>query len=288
MSGISERLPAANIRVIASGERACRIKSGVEVNGKKYTFPVYGPDDKSGPADLMIYAVKNHHLARAIGDSKNQIGDETIIMSLLNGVTSEETIARSYGANVLYSIVMGIDATRDGDSTAYSTLGAIQFGEAVNEEGNYSQNVLLVKDFFESAGIPYEILRDMKWALWKKFMLNAGVNQTSAILRCTYGVLHKSPEARDVIRKAMEEVTVVARREGIELTEDDIGDAFSRLGRLSPEGRTSMAQDVEAKRKTEVEIFGAAVVELGVKHGVATPVNELMYKLILAIEGAYM
>ena len=287
MSKISERLPADNIRVIASGGRTNRIRSGVVVNGEKYFFPVVAPEDVTGPADLLIFAVKSHQLARAISDAKNQIGSGTIIISLLNGVTSEEIIERAYGVKPLYSIAMGLDATRERDSTVYSTLGTIQFGEAKNEKGHYSTNVTLVRDFFEAAGITYEIPCDMKRALWKKFMINVGANQTSAILRCTYETLHKSPDARLVMRRAMEEVAAVARHEGIIFSEDDIADAFARVGKLSPEGRTSMAQDVEARRRTEVAILGATVAELGSAHGVQTPVNELMCSLITAIENLY-
>ncbi|MDR3280439.1 MAG: 2-dehydropantoate 2-reductase [Synergistaceae bacterium] len=287
LAEISEHIPMENIRVAASGERAGRIRSGVTVNGKKYFFPVFEPNDDAEPADLAIFAVKNHHLARALEDARKQIGGETVIMSFLNGVTSEATIAGSYGANVLFSIVMGIDATREGDSTVYSALGTIQFGEAVNREGEYSQNVLKVKDFFERTGIPYEILSDMKWALWKKFMLNCGANQTSAVLRCPYGALQASAEARAIILGAMEEVVSLASYEGVSLSKEDIGDAFARLDRLSPDGRTSMCQDVEAMRKTEVEIFGATVADLARRHGVYAPVNELLRKLIVAIESSY-
>jgi 2-dehydropantoate 2-reductase len=288
LAKISKNAPMENIRVVAVGARAERIRSGVMVNGEKYFFPVYEPSQSAAPADLAIFAVKHHHLAKAVDDAKNQIGDETIIMSFLNGITSEETIAEAYGAdNVLYSIVMGIDATREGADTAYSRLGVVQFGEAANVEGNYSRNVALVKDFFEKTGVPCEIPGDMKWTLWKKFMINVGANQTSAILRCPYGVLQSSEEARDIARRAMEEVVSLAPYEGLILTDDDVLDAFARIDALSPEGRTSMCQDVEAKRKTEIELFGATVVELGRRHGVGVPVNELMCKMIRAIESSY-
>jgi len=276
-----------NIRVAASGGRADRIRSGVTVNGKKYFFPIFEPNGDAEPADLAIFAVKNHHLVGAVEDARKQIGSETVILSFLNGVTSEATIAGSCGGNVLFSSVMGIDATREGDSTVYSALGTIQFGEAVNREDEYSQNVLSVKDFFERTGIPYEILSDMKWALWKKFMLNCGANQTSAVMRCPYRVLQTSTEARAIILSAMEEVVSIASYEGVRLSKEDIRDAFVRLDRLSPDGMTSMCQDVEAMRKTEVEIFGATVVDLARRHGVHVPVNELLYKLIVAIESSY-
>ena len=71
LAKISETVPMEDIRVIASGEREKRYrKHGVTVNGKTYMFPVFGPDDKVAPADLLIFAVKNHHLSRAIEEAR--------------------------------------------------------------------------------------------------------------------------------------------------------------------------------------------------------------------------
>jgi 2-dehydropantoate 2-reductase len=291
LSRVSENIPAEDIRVIASGERASRIRAGVEVNGSKYFFPVFGREECTGAADLVIFAVKNYHLAESLDDAKNQIGPETIIMSLLNGITSEEIIARTYGGSgVLLSIVMGLDAARDRERTVYSSLGKIQFGEAINKKGEYSRNVTLVREFFERAGVPYEIHEDMKRVLWKKFMINAGVNQTSSVLRCSYGIIQSVSEARAVVRAAMEETRLIAEREGVSLTEEDIADALKMIDGFSFSGKSSMCQDAEAGRKTESDIFGGAISELGRRHGVNTPINETLFRLIKANEAmcAYM
>jgi 2-dehydropantoate 2-reductase len=118
-------------------------------------------------------------------------------------------------------------------------------------------------------------------------MLNAGVNQTSAVLRCSYGAIQKVAEARAVVREAMEEVRIIAELAGVVLTEDDVAAAFEALDGLSPGGKTSMCQDVEAGRQTEADIFGGALSELGRKHGVSAAVNETLFRLIKAIEAAY-
>jgi 2-dehydropantoate 2-reductase len=282
---MSERAGAENIRVIADSARAERISAGVTVNGRVYRFSVYGPEEKSVPADLAIFAVKWPQLSLAIEEMKNQIGPDTIILSLLNGITSEREIIRAYGGcNVLLSLVMGVDATRDGDSTVYSNLGFIQFGEAENDSRAYSPTVIAVKEFFDRAGIEYEIPADMKHALWKKFMMNVGANQTSAVLGCAYGLIQTSPDARHVIRAAMEEVASIAEREGVSLTKEDIEDGFARLDRLSGGGLTSMCQDILSRRTTEADMFGGVVTELAGRHGLKAPVNETLFRLIKAIE----
>jgi 2-dehydropantoate 2-reductase len=286
----SENIPMGRIRAIASGERARRYRdAGVTVNGKRYFFPIFEPDAETGAADLAIFAVKYNGLKSAIADMKNQIGPRTVILSLLNGITSERLIEDAYPqSNVLLSTVMGIDATRIGDVTVSSMLGTIQFGEASNTDGAYSPSVGRVLEFFESARIPCAIPADMRRTLWKKFMLNVGVNQTSAVLRCPYGALQHESAAREAAKSAMEEVMALSAHENVNLNDEDMSYGLALLDKLSPEGKTSMCQDVEASRPTEVAIFGETVVEMGRAHGLRFPVNELLARLIRAIEEAYI
>lgn len=83
---------------------------------------------------------------------------------------------------------------------------------------------------------------------------------------------------------ASREVIAIAQKADINLTENDINNYLKVIATLSPEGKTSMFQDVEAGRKTEVEIFSGTVIELGRKYGVPTPVNDVLFRIIRAIE----
>src|SRR5690606_10372997 len=114
-----------------------------------------------------------------------------------------------------------------------------------------------------------------------------GVNQVSAVLRAPYGVFQQVKEVRALTAMACREVIQIAGRIGINLTEDDIAGCLRVIDGLAPEGKTSMLQDVEAGRKTEVESFAGAVVALGEKYGVATPVNTCLKLMISAIEQTY-
>ena len=283
-----KKMDAGEISVIASGERAERYRAdGVTVNDSRILFNVVDPKAQGAPADLLIFAVKQNDLTEAIADAANQVGPETIIISLLNGITSEEEIAAAYGwSHTLLSTVTGIAATRVGSHTSNSKLGVIQFGDAAGL-GEGSEEVRLVRDFFDRTGITYEIHRDMTLTLWKKFMLNAGMNQTSAILGFPYGMMHRVEPARAIAVSAMKEVIELAALEGIPLTEDEIAVAFARIDGLTPTGKTSMLQDVEAKRPTEVAMLGETVVRMGAAHGRKMPVNETLSRLIRSMEAAY-
>lgn len=289
LAKMAETVPMENLRIIASEERAERYrKNGVLVNGKSFYFPVYEPDEEVAPADLLIFAVKNNHLDQAVAEAKKHAGPETVILSLLNGVISEQVIAAEYGAGkVLYSYVMGIDATRMKDSTIYEHLGYISFGEEINVPGAYSEKTLAVDEFFTRTGISYKIPENMIKDLWLKFMLNVGANQVTAVLRCPYGGMQKMDGVRSLVVSAMEEAAAVSYAENICLGKEEIEICLAILDKLSPSAKTSMLQDVEAGRKTEVDVFGGTVLSLGRKHGIPVPVNEMLVRLIKALEETF-
>ena len=275
------------ISLVATGDRYDRLKEkGLIVNDKHYFFNVIRPEEKAPPSDFIIVAVKHHHLEEAMRDISNRVGEDTLIISIMNGIESEEQIASVYGADkLLYALAVGIDATRYGNSVTFSQQGKLFFGDAHNPR--LSERVVRIQSLFDKAGIIYEIPEDMIRTLWWKFMINVGVNQASAALSAPYSVFQNSREARELMESAMKEVIAIAQAEGIHLVEEDIEEWNSFLATLSPQGKTSMLQDVEAKRKTEVGMFAGKVIELGKKHGIPTPINQTLYRVITVIEQSY-
>ena len=272
------------ISLIARGERADRLmEKGLIVNNTHYSVPVVRPEDKAPPSDLIIVAVKHHHLPEAIQDMKTRIGERSLILSVMNGIESEEQIGAVYGMDkVLYAVAVGIDAVRQGNSITYTKEGKLFFGEAKNLV--LSERVKRVKSLFDRAGIVHEIPDDMIRILWWKFMINVGMNQVSAVLCAPYSVFQASQEARELMESAMREVITIAKVAKVYLSEEDIENWYSFLSGLSPQGKTSTVQDVEAKRKTEVEMFAGKVIELGKTYGIPTPVNQTLFRLIKILE----
>ena len=273
------------VHFVAAGNRYEQLKKkGIIVNGMLYTIPVITPDENNKPADdLVIVAVKYHHLPQTIKEMKNRVAGNTIIISVMNGIDSEELIGTAFGMNkVVYAIVLGIDAVRNENSVVYTTQGKIYFGEAKNAV--FSEKVNRVKSYFDGAGIMYEIPEDMIRIIWWKFMINVGINQASAAMKAPYSEFQTSPSAKNLMESAMREVIHIAKAEGIKLSDNDTAKWHQVLSGLSPSGKTSMLQDVEAGRKTEVEMFAGKVLELGKKYGISTPVNEKLFKMIKEFE----
>jgi 2-dehydropantoate 2-reductase len=273
-----------SVGLIASGVRYERLKTnGILVNGQHYRIPVIHPEDDLTCADLIIVALKHHYLLDAVQDLTHIVGENTIIISVMNGIDSEEIIGSVYGMDkLLYCIAVGMDALREGNQTTYQNSGKLFFGEAENIE--ISPRVRRVQIAFDKASLRYETPPDMIRKLWWKFMVNVGVNQTSVAMQATYGVFQTSAEAQALMEASMLEVIELAKHAGVDLTEKDIDDWYPFLNGLSPQGKTSMLQDIEAGRKTEIEIFAGKVVELGRLYGIPMPVNQTLLQIVQVLE----
>jgi 2-dehydropantoate 2-reductase len=278
--------------ILAGPERAARFRAeGFIVRGRRYDFPIAPAGIAPGPGtdpDLVIVAVKCHQLTAAIEDMRPYVGPTTLVLSLLNGITSEDDLAAAFGrGKVPYAMIIGIDALRIGNQVTFSSSGMITFGDARNDPASPSPRVAAIASFLGRVGLRYEVPEDMIRSLWYKFMINVGINQASAVLRADYRAFQEQPEARELMESAMREVVAVSKAMGTGLVDSAIEAWQETLRGLSPDSKTSMLQDVEAGRKTEVEAFAGKIVELGAARGVPTPVNRRLLDTIRAIERQY-
>jgi 2-dehydropantoate 2-reductase len=270
--------------VLADPGRAARYRARpTVVNGRPYDFPLGAGGGE--PADLAIVAVKRSALGEAISLLRPRVGERTVVLSLLNGIDSEEVLAAAFPqASVLLAVSVGIDAVRDGRDVRYTSLGRILYGEPANP-GPMTAKVAAVGALLDAAGIEHQVPPDMVHELWWKWLINVGVNQVSALLRAPYRVLQdRANPAREVMIAAQREVMAVANARGVRLDESDLARWLDVLDALGPDNYTSMAQDALAGRPTEVDSFAATVVALGRELGVPVPVNTVLYGLLKGAE----
>lgn len=274
-----QRFCPDNLKILVDESRLKRYSANpVIYNGKEMSFEYILPEDLSFKADLIIIATKYSGLNDAIKNIKNFVKSDTIILSLLNGITSEKIIASEYGKEkLLYSYFIGHSAIREGRCVRQDGINTIVFG---SDNKNDLQKTENVKNFFDKAGIHYEIPQDIIYSMWLKFMLNVSSNQTSAILKYTFGQMFNNEKCMEFLINIMKEVQLLAKAEGVNNSENLLTDALAVFKKMSPDGKTSMLQDVESGRKTEVELFAGVVTELGKKHNIPTPYNNVIKNLL--------
>lgn len=281
---IASKMPEANLRIIADEGRIQKYKEqGIYCNGQPCHFNYLTPEEED-PADFIIFSVKFGQLQEAIKSAVKQVGNNSIIISALNGIISEEYLAEAFGKEkVLLCTVQGMDAVKEGNQMVYHNLGNISIG---TWDGHPSPNLKAVLDFFDRVELPYHCPVDMQRQLWNKLLCNVGVNQAVTVYETNYGGLKTEGEPREVMLKAMQEVISVAQVKKISLTNEDIANWLKIINSLDSEGKPSMRQDMEAHRPTEVELFAGTIIRLGEQYGIPTPVNEMLYHRIKDMEAS--
>ncbi len=119
---------------------------------------------------------------------------------------------------------------------------------------------------------------------WEKYLIDTSLNRISGVLMATYGQLNSNPHAHKLLSEAGGELLRLANACGIRLTDQALVNLFRLLASLPPEGKTSMLQDLEAGRKTEVEALAGEVVRFGREHGVGTPSSLHLFHMLRFLE----
>jgi len=258
----------------------------VSVNGERLAINLATPQEAGEKADLVIVAVKWHVFEEVLEQIAPFVGEGTIILSLLNGISSEQVIRKRFPqARVLLSMCSGVDSNREGRAVRMNRRGKIVFGEP---DGKMSEAVASVAAYFDLAGIPYETPGDMLHQMWWKLMVNVGMNQVSAVLGLNYEGMRSSPDAMEQMHAAQREVIAIANALGISLDEQDIETWDRQLDTLCCCGLSSTLQDIRAKRKTEIELYGETICQLGRSLGIETPENQRLAAQIRKIEAEYL
>ena len=289
-ASIAVRLMEAGKQVVISAnvERKARyLKQGFVVNGRQYFLPVKDKYE-ADPADLVIIAVKNYSLEEAIEEMRPYVSVNTIILSLLNGIDAVPRLRREFGEDsVPYAMILGIDALREENRVQYLAKGRIFCGFEKEKVEKNASTLAVLEEFFRTSDIAFVVPEDIVKEIWFKFMINVGLNQWSALIRAPYRLFQDSPHGQELLSKTMIEVISLSKRYGGNLEETDIDRAIAVLKTLAPQGKTSMLQDVEARRQTEVDAFAGAMKRLAKAADLDVPINAILYDAIRAIEDSF-
>ena len=253
--GISS-LDDVELGVIAEGERAERIKNeGCLINDKVYHPQVWTPKEAK-KADLLVVALKYNALLPALPSIKEAVGENTVVMSLMNGVDSEEIIAKEVGASHLLYSVIKIASHKEGKGFYFApetTIGII-FGEL--EAPFDSERVQAIEELCN--------------------------NLPQAILGAGVGCYRDSVHMKAISDKLKEELEAIALAKEIDMSK--VENTSTQRSAVPPSARYSTLQDLDAGRQTEIEMFSGALIRMGKELGIPTPYNEYTYHMIKALE----
>ncbi len=259
-----------------------------------------------GPCDAVLVLVKTHQTAWAAEQARMLLGQEdsergrqgnlaegislspplpvspsrTLVVTLQNGVGNRELLAEQLGADRVGQGVTALGATLLGPGRVrHAGQGATIFGAAPDRAG-----MAALAGLFAACGLPAELSDDLDALVWGKLVVNAGINALTALLRVPNGALAATPEARDLVARAVAEAAAVAAARGTALPYPDPLAHVLAVAAATGANRSSMLQDALRGSPTEIATINGAVVREGRRLGVPTPVNALLTSLVTALD----
>ena len=239
-----------------------------------------------GLVDLLLVFVKCYHTETAVTKALPMIGTHTAVLSLQNGWGNGPRIAKVAGEDKLLLGVCYHSATVAAPGhVLHAGKGMTSIGEV---NGKMTERLARVTKEFTGAGIEVTATPNVFKEIWSKLALNVCTLPTSALLGFYAPQLVQHDAMLDLMRSLLREVVAVAQAQGIALDFDERWDAITGLlKRCGPTAKSSMLQDVEKGRHTEIDVINGAIVEAGRRLSIATPYNDAMVKMTKSLEGTF-
>lgn len=233
------------------------------------------------PMDLILVCVKSNGMRESIDMIEEYVGEDTIIASLMNGVSFEELAAEKYGMDhVIYMTYMG-DGVKNLNGEVYDTnINGLFFGSLGNPRDD--EQVALIDELFTRSDVRHQVMDDMLYTYWRKYILIVSFNQACAVFGSDYSVFHNAPRAMQLAEKLIDECIPLAKAAGVKNADALKGDIMGAAMGIAPECIPSIVQDRTMKRRMEVDIFSDEIIERSRALGLEAPYNE-MVSLILNV-----
>lgn len=233
------------------------------------------------PADIALILVKSHQTARAAAQAAQNLRPNGIAITLQNGLGNLDILADAVGQE---RAALGITA----QGATVPEPGLLRHaGEGPTYlAGSVSQRPYLapVLDVFNRAGLETSLADNPDSLVWGKLAINAGINPLTALLNIPNGALVENETLRRLMSAAATEVAQVASALGIQLPYSDAANRTAEVSRATASNRSSMLQDISRAAPTEIDAISGAVVRIGQKLGVPTPINQMLLGLVKAKE----
>ena len=278
----------ADLAVIARGAHLDAIRAnGLRVDsvlGDMLVEPAIASASTAdvGPVDVVLLGVKTWQVPEAMQSLGPLLGPETLVVPLQNGVETVDELTSGIGTKHVAGGVCGgfCFIVAPGHVRHIGGVTFIKFGEL---DGHKSPRVTALCDAFVRARVDAAVPDDIHMALWEKFLLVVPFGGVGAVTRAPLGVL-LTPPTRELLARGMREIEAIARARGVALPVDIVERTLAILDGVNPSGTSSLQRDIAAGKRSELDEWTGAVVRLGARAGVPTPLHDFLYAALLPQE----
>lgn len=257
------------------------------IRGDTQSVPVRActPVEAATPIDLIILLTKTYQSDVALSDAAHLLNDRTAVLSLQNGLGNAQRIAAHIPLAQVYVGISMMPAVLTGPGMV-STQGAghSRFYAADGRDRPFAHEINAA---FQHAQMDCEVDPQIETAIWEKAAFNAASNALLAITSTTPGALLECPEAMSLAQSIATEALTIARAAGVQVEPSRVADLLALSSQKHPKHRPSMAQDIAARRRTEVDAINGAFARHAESLGIAAPLNDAIWRIIRLAETGY-
>jgi 2-dehydropantoate 2-reductase len=259
--------------------------NGLNINGKTHLHvklsAVESVKDIPISPNLILLSVKSYDTETAIKHTVPLIQDETVVVSLQNGLDNIEKIKHIVDKDCIVGGVTTHGAIFSNPGVIKHTgKGKTILGELDGIRSKRLENIVRI---FNEAGIETQVSNDIVKEIWGKVIINSSINPLTAFFNCKNGYLLENPLLKKIVETISEESTNIAQAEGIKLTTPDMIQRTKEVIRDTASNYSSMLQSVQQRKKTEIDSMNGKLVTIGKQHGIDASLNKILVELVTSL-----
>ncbi len=238
-------------------------------------------------ADLILFCVKSPDTESVAKEIKPYLSEDSIILSLQNGVDNGERI-KSVLLNPVYPAVVYVATGMAGPGhVKHFGRGELVIGDLDGKDACLDQ-LMMIQEYLNKGNVPCSISKNIKHDMWLKFLVNCSYNAISGIGQIEYGQMVQSTHINTLIEQITREFLAVAGKEGVAISLEQAILANEQIAKTMTKQKSSTAQDLMKFKKTEIDFLNGYIVRRGLVHQIPTPANQSVYALVKMLEMAYL
>lgn len=243
------------------------------------------------PPDWILLTVKQYDLTDQVVRLLASFAvrsEDTNLLALQNGIGHMEKLAAHMNKQQLYAAVVSEGALRTSSTEVVHTgFGLTKLGASLAENfvgADSDQKIKQLQNVLQYAGFQTVLSNQLNIDIWQKLIVNSVINPLTALLQIRNGALLEHTNLQEIMYRLCEEAHAVAKQVGINLDNSETWRLLREVCRNTAANKSSMLQDLEAGRPTEVQWINGAIVKAAGLQGVEVPTHDIMVRLVQARE----
>jgi 2-dehydropantoate 2-reductase len=228
--------------------------------------------------DVFLICVKGYDLMDIATSLRDQIKENTVMIAPLNGADIRERLRNKIKTGIILPACVYLSAyvEEPGVVVHIGNPGRMIFGRDPDHPDYIPHDIF---GLLQESSIPYEWKEDANPAIWEKYLFIASFGLVSARYNRTLGEILEEPSLKEEVIGMMNEIYSISLKENIGLAEGIVDLTLKKAATFPRDTQTSLQRDIHQKKgKSELELFGGTIIDLGKKLGISTPITKKIYR----------